>query len=118
MTLFRFMTPTSLECTPTPFAMYETDTPIFSKFLCGQTSTISVSVNFTDLITDRVQVIIDHSNDTIVSIRRTELPVILMRGMDLLGFAQHRKVRQFRYPRLSAFGLFAVCTRCRICLCQ
>jgi hypothetical protein len=123
MTHCLFMTPTFLECTPTPSAMYEhpvteTDTLIFSKFLCGRTSTISVSVNFTNLTTDRVQVIIGHSNDTIVSIRRTELPVILMPGMDLLGFAHHRKVRKFRYPRLSSFGLFAVCTRNSSCLCR
>jgi len=127
MSPFLFMKSISLDCMPTPGppAIHPNPASIiygmfFTNFLCGWSQEISVSVNFSsidEIAFDRsqVQVIIGYSSDTSTIIRRTELPVILRPGMDLLGFAHHRKLRQFRNPRFSAFGLFAVCTRI-ICL--
>ena len=126
------MSLTPSECVPTPSTKYEhyRDEPInefhsplhFTNFLCDRPSEIAVSVNFTKMhqffpiIDNRgsFQVIIGHSDDTLTTIRRTKLPVVLLPGMNLLGFAHQHKLRQLRNSGLSAFGLYAVCTRSRL----
>ena len=124
------MKSTSLDCMPIPGPPAIHKNPVnmiygmfFTNFLCGWIREVSVSVNFSNIHnisfdTHQLQVIIGFSSDTLTIIRRAELPVILIPGMDLLGFSHHHKLRQFRNPRFSAFGLFAVCTHSLICLHQ
>ncbi len=52
---------------------------------------------------------ISHSSDPLAAVRRTELPVLLMAGMNLLGFAQQHIVRQFKSSSLAALGILTVC---------
>jgi len=51
---------------------------------------------------------IGHHNDISVIVRRTELPVVLLPGTSLLGFARQHIVRQFRSPWLAPLGMFSV----------
>jgi len=119
---------TSLDCLQIPSKNYLTTTGstyafYFTTVRCETYSTteISVRVNFTTVQSllkleptrmPPVQVMIGHSNHTDISsaiIRRTEVPVLLMPGINILGFAHQYKVRLFRNPGLSTLGLFAVC---------
>ena len=98
----------------------------FINVQCEKNSpTVSVHVNFTAIEQSSfdlglrpvpVQVMIGHSNGTDISsaiIHRTEAPVLLIPGMNILGFAHQHKVRLFRNPGLSTFGFFAV-RNCRV----
>ncbi len=55
-----------------------------------------------------VQVMIGYTPDTSDIVTRTETPVMLMPGMNLVGFAYQHRVRRFRSPTLATLGLFQV----------
>jgi len=109
-------------CRPTEFNLYEPVAQAQSVFYysafgpCEATGRLDISVNFTTISRlqfedfdprSMVQVILGHTNDTSAVIRHTEIPVVLTDGMNIAGFAHQYLVRQFKYPRLSVFGLFS-----------
>jgi hypothetical protein len=57
-----------------------------------------------------IRVMIGYSSDITDIISRTETPVMLMPGMNLVGFAYQHRVRRFRSPTLATLGLFQVRT--------
>ena len=51
---------------------------------------------------------IGHDPDASAVVRRTELPVVLLPGMNLLGFARQHIVQQFSFPGLATLGISGV----------
>ena len=83
------------------------------SFYCKSSRQILVtsSVPLNDWATvEPVQVMIGYTSDASDIITRTETPVMLMPGMNLVGFAYQHKVRRFRSPTLAILGLFQVRT--------
>jgi len=91
---------------------------VFSSTLSlAEPESVLVGVNYTTLrhVVDEgdtgwtnVQVMISPDPDPSVVFRRTELPVVLLPGMNLLGFVGQHIVQQFRYPRLATLGISVV----------
>ena len=56
-----------------------------------------------------VQIVIGHIPDPSVVVRRTEWPVVLLPGSNILGFARQHIEQRFRYPGLATLGISTVC---------
>ena len=88
----------------------------FISFFCKSSRQIFVSSNYSSVflqewaLVEPVQVMIGYTSDTSNIISRTETPVMLMPGMNLVGFAYQHRVRRFRSPILATLGLFQVRT--------
>ncbi len=88
-------------------------------FKCPYKANVLVTVNFTKLgvasnsIADdsrsSVQVMVDSVTDNPVGgIRRTEIPILLIPGINLIGFAKLHILQKFKRQSLSTLGLFWV----------
>jgi len=88
-------------------------------FKCPYKANILVTVNFTRLgvtsssVADdsrsSVQVMVDSAaDDPVGGIRRTEIPIILIPGINLIGFAKLHILQKFKRQSLSTLGLFWV----------
>ena len=101
---------TSLDCNIT------TDDGTFTSYYCRSSRQIFVESNYSSLLlndwasVEPLQVMIGYTSDTSDIVTRTETPVMLMPGMNLVGFAYQHRVRRFRSPTLATLGLFQVRT--------
>jgi len=100
----------SLDCNITT-----TDRP-FKGYYCKSSRQVFVASNYSSAllndwtIVEPLQVMIGYTSDISDIIIRTETPVMLTPGMNLVGFAYQHRVRRFRSPTLATLGLFQVRT--------
>ena len=84
------------------------------SYYCKSSRQIFVAFNYSFVVSndwttvEPVQVMIGYTPDTSDIVTRTETPVMLMPGMNLVGFAYQHRVRRFRSPTLATLGLFQV----------
>ena len=90
--------------------------PSHISFYCKSSRQIFVASNYSSVplqewtFVEPVQVMIGYTSDISDIVSRTETPVMLMPGMNLVGFAYQHRVRRFRSPTLATLGLFQVRT--------
>ena len=85
-------------------------------FRCPYKANLLVTVNFTKLgdsadgdTSSVVQVMLGSvADDPTEVIRRTEVPALLIPGVNFVGFAKMYILQKFKNPRLSTLGLFGV----------
>ena len=90
-------------------------------FKCPYKADLLVTVNYTKLgdsgdgrINSVVQVMLGSVTDNPTEVvRRTEVPALLIPGVNFVGFAKMRILQKFKRPRLSTLGLFGVGHRTR-----
>ena len=111
--------PTSWQSTDLPQKDLFTDAPMTLNavaFRCPYKANLLVTVNFTKLgdsadgtTSSVVQVMLGSVvDDPTEVIRRTEVPALLIPGVNFVGFAKMHILQKFKKPRLSTLGLFGV----------
>jgi len=85
-------------------------------FKCPYKADVLVLVNYTKLggsadggINSVVQVMLGSvTDDPTAVIRRTEVPALLIPGVNFVGFAKMHILQKFKMPKLSTLGVFGV----------